>query len=299
MSMNHKRIAVLRGGPSPEYESSLKTGRFIIDNFGSVCSPVDVVVTRDGVWHEMGFEREPIKVLERVDGVINAIHGTYGEDGTLQKLLDSAGLPYSGSNAVSSALSINKVLSKRILSNHGIKTPYSTVIHKTDSDKEVVDKLSRSMPFPIVLKPARSGSKLGVSMVPNMQNVGLSLENAFKYSDSVLVEEYINGTPVTTGVIEGFRDNSHYLLPAIFDIDIGSKEELSRNTSAIFKTLGLRDYATADFILHPKRGLYFLEVNTVPKISDESFFKKSLEHVGSSVKEFVSHLLGRVFHRKA
>ncbi len=293
-----KRIAVLRGGPSQEYNSSLITGGHFLNNLKDDYTPIDVLISKNGTWHESGFEKEPLRILEKVDAVINALHGAYGEDGSVQKVFESINIPYSGSSPIPSALCINKPLAKKMVSRSNIKTPCYVTVNKSKNISDINALLYNAMPFPIVVKPSRLGSGIGVSVVNGASDLEQVLNKSFEYSDDLIVEEYIKGIPVTTGVIQDFRNDPHYYLPSTQNLSQTEKAILKEISLKIFDLLNLRDYAGIDFVVHPRRGVYFLEVNTLPKISKESSFTKSLISVGSSVKEFVSHLLGRVLTRK-
>lgn len=323
MSFSEKiRVGVLRGGPSPEYEISLKTGSTIIANLPEEYKPIDVFISKDGVWHMNGLEKSPYQILKTVDIVFNALHGSFGEDGKLQKMLDDFKVPYTGSKHLSSAFGMNKVLSKKIFRNYGLKTPVYAVVEKEEDEKisdNLVTKINENIPFPIIIKPAYSGSSLGVSFVPKKENIKEALEEAFKYSSKVLVEEYISGKEVTCGVIDGFRGQNFYTLLPVEIVnenkklhDFNSKyadletiqkipgsfteqesDEIKETAKMIHKSLGLEDYSRSDFILHPKRGLFVLEVNTLPELSHRSSFIKSLEALGGNIKEFLSHILHR------
>ena len=124
--MSKKKVGVLRGGPSSEYEVSLKTGKSVIDNLADRYEVLDIFIDKEGTWHYLGAPITPEKVFKKVDVIFNALHGAYGEDGTVQKLLDTFGVPYTGSTALASAVGMNKVLSKQIYKNNKLKTPIST-----------------------------------------------------------------------------------------------------------------------------------------------------------------------------
>lgn len=317
-----KRIGVVRGGPSPEYEISLNTGRFVLQNLkdlpGEEYEPVDIFVSKSGVWHEYGYEKSPQRILRKLDGVWNAMHGVYGEDGSLQRTLESLGTPYTGSGVLASSLSMNKILTKNIFNKFGIKTPVFVVINKQDSIHDSINKIFNEIPFPVITKPANSGSSLGVSVSYNKSQLVNALHSAFMYSPNVIAEEFINGKEVTCGVIEEFRDKNVYeLLPievvlpknrtfydfrakyedknkeyvALGNLSVEEREKIKSLASLIHTSLGLRHYSRSDFIVHPKRGVYVLEVNTLPALSEKSSFVKSLESVGSNIKEFLHHTL--------
>jgi len=333
MSFSHKvRVGVLRGGPSSEYEVSLNTGKTILTNLSEEYEPLDIFISKQGVWHSSGIEKTPSQVLKMVDVVINAMHGAYGEDGKVQKLLEDFGVPYTGSNSISSALGMNKIMSKDIFNRFGLKTPHHIIITADISDKEkssqngpeitveMLRKINESLPFPIIIKPINSGSSLGISIASDVFQIKNALKNSFKYSPILMVEEFIDGKEATCGVIEGFRGQDFYtLLPVeikrdkkeIFynydskynnlesryripgNFNENEKSQIQETASNIHKILGLRHYSRADFIFHPKRGLFVLEVNTLPELTHRSSFVKSLEAVGGSMREFLSHLLSK------
>ena len=127
--MIKKKVGVLRGGPSSEYDVSLKTGKSVMDNLmmqaglADRYEVLDIFIDKEGTWHYLGAPIKPEKVFKKVDVIFNALHGAYGEDGTVQKLLDYFNIPYTGSTALASAVGMNKVLSKKIYKNNNLKTP--------------------------------------------------------------------------------------------------------------------------------------------------------------------------------
>ncbi|MBN2093886.1 MAG: D-alanine--D-alanine ligase [Candidatus Zambryskibacteria bacterium] len=327
MAFSHKtRVGVLRGGPSPEYDVSLNTGRAVLSNLPEDCEPIDIFISKDGIWHVSGLERDPYTILKSLDMAINALHGTYGEDGTVQKMLDHFGIPYTGSDAMSSRLGMNKILTKKILSQAGLKTPmYMIVEMKEDGEipTGAVNHINENLIFPIIIKPHNQGSSLGTSFVDKAFDIRRGLERAFEYSSRALVEEYISGKEVTCGVIDGFRDQDLYTTVPIsvipdkarkfhdYDskyLDLGKyhlpyglspeeKEQIREATKLIHQTLGLRHYSRSDFIHHSRRGLFVLEVNTLPELSHRGAFMKALEAAGSNIKEFLSHLIKKTLKK--
>jgi D-alanine-D-alanine ligase len=327
MSFSHKiRVGVLRGGPSPEYDVSLKTGSTIIANLPEEYEPLDIFISKNGAWHTSGLEKDPYKILKTVDVVVNAMHGSYGEDGTVQRFLENFGISYTGSDSISSALGMNKVMSKDIFSRSGLKTPHYIVIDASENSNEntvsdeMANQINESLPFPVIIKPINSGSSLGVSFANNVGQVKNALKKSFEHSPKLLIEEFISGKEATCGIIEGFRGQNFYtLLPAEIsqnkkDIFYNynskyknlesrckipgnfTKEEnkqIQETAAQVHKILGLRHYSRSDFILHPKRGLFVLEVNSLPELTHRSSFIKSLEAVGGNIKEFLSHLLSK------
>ena len=315
--MNKIRIGVLRGGPSSEYEVSLKTGSSVLKNLPDKYHPIDIFIDKGGVWHIHGIPNEPHEIFQKVDAVFNALHGEYGEDGKVQKILDTFSIPYTGSKTLPSAVGMNKALAKNVFKSHGIKTPYHRVESKSEDIAEIAIRLFKTFPMPAVVKPVASGSSVGVSIAYDFQELKDALSKAFEYSDTALVEEYIKGREATCGVVDNFRGRDIYsLLPIeiikpekseFFDYDAkycgGSQEICPGNFSqkekeaiqelavAAHKALGLRHYSRSDFIVSPRRGIYILEVNTLPGLTDESLLPKSLNAVGCSLPDFLDHLI--------
>ncbi len=321
----------MRGGPSPEYEVSLKTGSVIASNLPDDCEVLDIWISKDGVWHMDGFEKSPERILRGVDIVINALHGTFGEDGQIQKILDHHGVPYTGSGAIASSIAMNKKLAKQSFSKFGLKTPHSITVIKHNGEPTIAElrdfeqKIYESLPFPVVIKPVNLGSSIGVSFVKQKEGLSPALKTAFQYSSEVLVEEFINGIEVTSGVIEDFRGSPFYTLMPIsipktnpihdyeskYSTTTGFAEASSSQSKIsniqkmqveavarqVHELLHLRDYSRTDMIIHPRRGIFVLEVNTLPEITHRSSFVKSLEALGSNVKEFLSHLVHKALNR--
>lgn len=314
------RVAVLRGGPSSEYHISLRTGATVLANLPEQYHPLDVFINRDGEWYLCGKREEPHRILQRVDAVWNALHGEYGEDGAVQELLEVHGVPFTGPRRLAAALSQNKVLAKKVLESHGIKTPYFRVLRRDEIPPlaTLAGELYRSFPQPCVIKPANRGSSIGVAKAQTPDEIATALTAGFDASDLILVEEYIQGREAVCGVIEGFRSVAHYpLLPVEvrlsegkqildFDTRYGSqdvyqfpgrfsaeeKRELQRLAVAVHGLLGLRHYSRSDFIVHPKRGIFFLEADALPDLFDgPSPYLSSLQGVGATLPQFLDHIL--------
>lgn len=315
--MKKVRVGVARGGPSNEYEVSLKTGEAVLKNIPERYEAVDIFVDKTGTWHVEGIRHEPHKAVKKVDVIFNAMHGEYGEDGKIQEFLDSLGVSYTGSRAFASRLAMNKALTKSFLEREGIQTPKYLVISKDDYRPDIAIKLFREFPQPAVIKPLSSGSSVGVSISKDFFTLEEALKKAFEVSDQVLIEEYISGKEATCGIVENFKGDSHHVLPLIeivskslagfFDYDAkykGQSEEIcpGRFSEAdekkikqlavkIHKALGLRHYSRSDFIIHPTRGIFFLETNTLPGLTEASLLPKALKTSGSSLSEFLEHVI--------
>ncbi len=320
--MDKIRVGVLRGGPSAEYDVSLNSGAGVLtalrEKYEHIYQPRDIFIDKEGIWHLEGLAIAPQDISHRVDVVFNALHGTYGEDGKVQHFLESHGIPFTGSGSLSSAVGMNKILSKRIFKEHGIKTPYGKHVSSDEAVKytdEVARDLFETMLFPCVIKPSASGSSVGVTIVKTPHEIPAALLVAAPHSDSIIIEEFIKGIEATCGVVEGFRDHELYALPPVeirpltsfFDYEakyMGKSEEIVPATFAdsikktledlarqIHRALHLRHYSRSDFIIHPRRGIYVLEVNTLPGLTEESLMPKALRAVGSDLHEFADHLI--------
>lgn len=323
--MSFIKVGVLRGGPSSEYDVSLKTGKHILSllkhpDLAKVYTGVDILIDKKGVWHVNGMPVEPYDATKNVDLIFNALHGEYGEDGKIQHLLEAFAIPFTGSRAFTSGIVMNKAATKDILKEHGIKTPYhrELKIDKTENLQPVAYNLFRSFPMPVVVKPRGMGSSLGVSHANNYEELIKALDHARLFSDEIIVEEFITGKEIISGVIDDFRGVHPYtMMPVevkhkdpnqkIFDwqtkqsgnVDFKAPALLThderKTIDGILKkahdVLGLRHYATADFIVSPKRGVYLLEINTQPGIHEHSPILHSLKAAAVKDYEFLRHLL--------
>ncbi len=319
------RIGVLRGGPSAEYDVSLKSGAAVLnalrEHHDHEYDAHDIFIDKQGIWHMDGRAFSPESARARFDLAWNALHGAYGEDGKIQAILEAHGIPFTGSDSLSSAVAMNKILTKQAVAQHDIKSPYWKEVLSNDVDEDpttVASVLFKSFVLPAIVKPASSGSSVGISIVRNHPELVNALIEAAKHGHSILIEELISGIEATCGVIEGFRGEELYALPpieivppkesAFYDYNAkyvadtklvcpGNfsqkiKQEIERLSKSVHKALGLRHYSRSDFIIHPRRGIYFLEVNTLPGLTEHSNMPTALRAVGSSLPEFVGHVIG-------
>jgi D-alanine-D-alanine ligase len=325
------RVGVIRGGISGEYEVSLASGAQVLSNLRSdemnkKYSAVDIFIDRDGVWHINGIPTMMDKIIHKVDVIVNALHGDYGEDGKVQQILEQWHIPYTGSGPFASAVGYNKFLTKQEFTKLGIKTPRHILfpVYQEDFDgpkneyalkkaKEVWERL----PPPWIVKPLTGGSSMGVHVCKTFPALVEAFKVGVNEKVSVLVEEFINGKEATVGVIDNFRGQKVYALPPIeiripktatfFDNEVKyngqsqeicpgnftdeEKRELERLASLIHTGLDLSHYSRSDFIIHPKRGIYALEVNTLPGLTAESLMPKALNAIGSNLPEFIDHII--------
>lgn len=316
--MRKTRIGVMRGGPSSEYEVSLKTGETILKNLPEKYEPVDILIDKNGNWYVRGIRYEPQNAIKQVEIIFNAMHGEYGEDGQVQEFLDRFGMPYTGSGAFASRVAMNKALTKKFVEKEGIQTPKYLILSKNDYRPDIAIKIFREFPQPSVIKPMALGSSVGVSIARDFPSLEQALKKAFAISDQVLIEEFITGKEATCGVVDDFKgeayhalspieivppkdndfydyeakyvsDNTKYVIPGNFSDS--EKEKIRKMAAAVHKILGLKHYSRSDFMIHPKRGVYFLEVNTLPGMTSHSLIPKSVEHAGYTLPQFLEHIL--------
>ncbi len=309
-------MGVLRGGPSSEHEVSLATGHAILSHLPEDrYTARDIYIDKQGIWHEFGMPTAPERILQTVDTVLIGLHGEYGEDGNVQKLLERYGVKYTGSDSFASAVAMNKVLTKEKAREHGLLTPNYYFVETGGDIDTAAHYITRNFSQPVIVKPVALGSSVGISMVGGYAPVHAAITELLPFG-GVLVEEMIRGTEATVGVVEHMRGEDLYVLPAIeiipppsasfFDRDVkynGMTEEivpgrfsktvsdeLARHARVMHEALGLRHYSRSDFIVSP-RGIYFLETNTLPGLTAESLMPKSLEAVGVKFPDFLSHLI--------
>lgn len=316
-------VGVLRGGPSREHEVSLKTGAAILANLSEERFIVrDIYIDKNGQWHYRGRPISPERVLRQIDVALIGLHGEYGEDGEVQKLLELFGVPYAGSNSFGSYLAMHKLMAKMHAKEAGLLTPESRHIEHAEDSEAVTREIIQNFAQPVVVKPIGWGSSIGVSVVGGYASVLAAIERLFALgAPGVLVEEYIRGKEASVGVVEGLRGEALYTLPVIeiippegdffsYNAKYSGKtreicpgnfsrvaaEELRRAAKVMHRALALRHYSRSDFIVAPK-GVYYLETNTLPGLTPESLMPKSLAAVGVPFPDFLEHLVNLALGR--
>ncbi len=315
--MTKIKVGVLRGGISDEYNVSLETGGSVLNAIPSHKYTVyDILLTKNNELHINGFPTSIDKLAGVVDVVFNGLHGAYGEDGGIQQDLEQFNIPYTGSSVFSSAMAMNKSLAKERFKNEGIKTPRGVVARESDDIDELALSVFRKISPTYIIKPLSGGSSLGISTANTLDELKLAIHDAFKQSSGVLIEEYIKGREITCGVVDGQGEMDTYALPLVeiifpsdkkfFDYEI-KKEDYIKKTNPTrispkksleikniaiqaHKALGLRHYSRADFIVSP-RGIYLLEVNSLPGLTEKSLLPESLKSADFEFSEFIDHIL--------
>jgi D-alanine-D-alanine ligase len=293
-----KKIAVLMGGLSAERPVSLRTGQAVLN-----------ALTQAG-YRAIGIDagRDLAEQLKASGAEVAfiALHGRFGEDGTVQGLLEILGVPYTGSGVLASSLAIDKVATKQMLIFHELPTPGFHVYRRGE---ERAALLMRCKHFPLVVKPAREGSTIGVSIVKDAAGLEAGLDEALRHDGTVLIEEFIAGAEVTVGVLdgtplpiiqvvpkEGFYDytnkytagRTEYLLPA--PLPAAVTEKLQQAAVAACQALGCSGAARVDFMVRQEE-IFCLEVNTIPGMTETSLLPKAAGHAGISFAELCERIL--------
>ncbi len=283
------------GGLSPEKEVSIVTGNSVLEAInrkGLTALPVHVD-------HNIGetLQSNPI------DLAFLALHGTFGEDGCIQGLLEYFKIPYTGAGVMGSALAYDKLKSKEILKFHGIPTADYEVFYKNQDN-------SRSLTLPVVVKPNNQGSSLGVTIVKTEDQWEPALKNAFSYSEEVIVEKFIDGKLLAIGMNEkrpmpivhirpksGFYDyeakytagKTEYICPA--DITEDEAEKCRRTAIKVFQVLRGRGFPRVDVILDDQGTPQVLEMNTIPGLTPTSLLPMSAQKMGLEFDDLVIEIL--------
>ena len=317
IGMSKIRVGVVRGGPSSEYAISLKTGKSVLENLDAEkYFPIDILLSTRGEWYMNGVRTDPESIAGHVDVVWNALHGTFGEDGKVQQLFEQFGISYTGSGVLSSALGMHKVLAKERFKEVGLHTPEGFIVGTTDNLEDVLVGLVENNRLPVIVKPVSGGSSVATKLVRSPNDLRGAIEDARRHGD-VLIEEYIGGKEATVCVVDGGEAKNHLVLSSVeivppqenefFDYEAkygGASEEICPGRFApdveaklrdlamkAHRAIGARHYSRTDFIVSPK-GIYALEINTLPGLTEESLLPKALRAGGVLLPEFFDHVIG-------
>lgn len=276
----YQTVAVLMGGVSAEREVSLASGQAVaqaLQEAGYRVHPVDLSERR-------------IILPEGTDVVFNALHGEFGEDGEVQAILRELGVPYTGASAEASQLAFDKCASKALWRAQGLPTP----------DYELYQPgTPPTLPLPVIVKPARQGSSVGIHRVTRNSDLDAAVSDAAQYDERILIESYIAGRELTVGVINGtplpvleirapdgnydYRAKytsglTEYLVPAPLTSDVAERcQELARRA---FVSMGCEDIGRVDFRMNSDEELYILELNTIPGFTSTSLLPKAAAAAG-------------------
>ena len=291
-----KTVGVLMGGLSAEREISLLTG-------AAVCAAlreleyciVEIDVDAQGEW---------LSAVRQVDVAFLALHGRFGEDGTVQAVLEMLGIPYTGSGVLASALAMNKPVAKRIWQTHQIPTPAWEIIKKETSWRLA------TLAYPVVVKPSTEGSSIGVSIVRSEETLGGALAEAFRFDAESLVEAYIPGQEVTVGILQDrvlgameviakgefhsyqvkyTAGREEFVLPA--PLPAPTYEKVLSIALAAHQTLGCAGYSRVDTRVTPQGDIFVLEVNSLPGLTGLSYLPRIAAYAGLSYSDLIEAIL--------
>lgn len=296
--LKKKRTAVLMGGLSAEREVSLKTGGAVLKALlASGCNAVGVDVGQNLPAQLQQAEAELAFIC---------LHGRYGEDGTVQGLLEMLQIPYTGSGVMASSMAIDKVISKQIMLYHEISTP-GFVAYRNGEDKKAL--LARCRHFPLVVKPAREGSTIGLTIAHDSKQLEAGLDEALQHDELVLIEDYIRGDEVTVAVLNGeplpiikivpksglydyeskyTPGKTEYILPAPLEAVLYNR--LQECAVDACRAMSCRGAARVDFMVR-EREFFCLEVNTIPGMTETSLLPKAAAEAGISFEELAMRIL--------
>ena len=291
--MIKEKITVLLGGPSSEREISIKSGTAVYEALLSLGLNVACIDVSDN----------PIEQIRKEGGEIAfiALHGKFGEDGTIQAGLEQENIAYTGSGPEASRLAMDKIASRKIFQDAGIPVPeYVTVKEKWGQTLKKQYPFQESDPiFPVVVKPNKEGSSIGMSVVKDIKDLSRAINKAFLYDDDIIIEEFIDGEDITVGILDdkplpvvhikpkhGVYDftakytegMSEYIVPAKFKDNI-IKEAQNLGLMA-HNLLGCRCFSRVDMRLGKDNRVRVLEVNTIPGLTSTSLLPKAAKAIG-------------------
>ena len=299
MPLSGRRIALLKGGPGSERAVSLETAKGVavaLRSLGAEVVEVDVTSA-------------DFAIPEKVEAAFNVIHGTFGEDGTLQKLLESRGVPYTGAGSVSSALAFDKARSKAAFVASKVPTTTYQILELSGAGPAQV-----TIPLPLVMKPLCEGSSVGVHIIREESGIAPAVAALAKFGSTALVEPFISGKELTVGIIgeqvlpiihiqprSGFYDiaNKYPWMGGTGGSDYFCPADLSPETTALVqdaalaahRSLGVEVYSRVDVLLDGDDVPFVLEVNTIPGMTSTSLLPKAAAAVGIDYPALCARIL--------
>jgi D-alanine-D-alanine ligase len=308
------RVAVLKGGSSLERQVSLRSGGRVEDalqRLGHDVVPVDV-----------GADLIERLRAEAPDAAFVAMHGRDGEDGTVQELLEILGIPYTGSGVLACARTMDKTFTKLLLAEHGLPTPQFFSFTESAFERlgaaQTLPAIEERLDFPIVVKPARGGSALGIKFARTAADVPGALVNAFSYDDRVVLERYVAGRDLACSIVEGQAlpiveavpvEEEFYDFEARYEIGrtqfvcpAALSEEATARAQEIaleaYRVLGLFGFGRIDLMLEEATGeLYVLEANAIPGLTETSLLPQAADAAGIGFDAMVARVLELAFER--
>ena len=300
--LKQQKIAVLMGGTSAEREVSLNSGNAVLNALrtqGYDAHPVDPKEVPVLELKQQGFER-----------AFNILHGRGGEDGIIQGALEQIGLPYTGCDVMTSALTMDKMRTKMLWKGFGLPIAEMEIVTKENVTELNPSKIVDRLGLPLMVKPSREGSSVGLTKVNAVEELTVAVETALECDDTVLIEEWLSGVEMTVPVLDNqvlpavqiipdgefydyhakyISDNTQYICPA--PLSKAREEELHKLVKAAYDAVGCRGWSRIDVMTDSKGEFRLVEVNTTPGMTSHSLFPKSAATVGYTFEQLVEKIL--------
>jgi D-alanine-D-alanine ligase len=306
-SNGHRNIAVLMGGTSSEREVSLRSGAAV----ASALEKKGHGVVRIDVRSETGRELDGV----RMDAAFIALHGRFGEDGRLQKILEDRGIPYTGSGPDASRAAMDKIESKRLFRLRGVDTPPHWVMMRGDP-LSLMERCARALGYPVVIKPRGEGSSVGVTVHEDCSTLQEGASESFLYDSVSLMEKFVAGRELTVGILDGqclpavemrpkgrfFDFKAKYQDPGtVYTVDPPlsdiEKRRVQKAALGAHDALGCEGMSRVDVILTNLGSVHVLEVNTIPGLTDRSLFPKAARAQGIEFPDLCDRIVETAFKR--
>ncbi len=334
-----KKVAILFGGRSVEHGVSINSARNIVEFIDKKkFEPITIGITKAGKWFLTSAVSKDIQKGEPVSLVLDAqkpgfivistgkrfsvdtifpvLHGTDGEDGSIQGLIKAMDIPMVGTGVLGSSMSMNKVVAKRLLKDAGLPVTDFLSFNFTEKDKISFNAIVKKIGLPFMIKSASLGSSVGVSKVKNKNDFKIALEDSFKYDDEILVETYVSGREIECAVLgnypaeasnpgeivinkkyEFYTFDAKYVDPEAVRIDVPAKlskviaEKIRKASVRAYEVLHCEDFSRVDLFLDAKGNIYINEINSIPGFTNSSMYPMMWKERGISFTELISRLL--------
>lgn len=343
--MTRQRVAVIFGGRSGEHEVSVLSARSVLKALDRErWEPVPIVITRSGAWMgaaeslaatdsgRTGFEGEAgesvllsagLAALASCDVAFPLVHGTYGEDGTLQGFLEIAGIPYAGCGVAASAIGMDKALMKALFNESGIRVTRYLVIRSweyTLTQKLSMQLIEESIGYPCFVKPANGGSSVGITRADSREDICGAIDLALRYDDKIVIEQPVRGREVECSVLGNEQpqasvvgeiepDRAFYDYESKYSassttglhiparIDAATAARVQELAVRMYQVMGCEGYARVDFFVTDDGGVVANEINTIPGFTSISMYPKLWEASGLGYTELLTRILELALER--
>ena len=299
--MKDKHVGMLMGGGNAEHEVSLKTGAALAEALRSRGYRVSDVL--------VGEDLAQVLLREKIEVAFVALHGRWGEDGCVQGLLEAMRIPYTGCGVLASALAMDKIYAKRIFKAIGLPVAEDLVVPKAEAGK--FDPAALTFGYPVVVKPAREGSSVGISIARDAEGLKKAVETAAGFAGDILLEKYIKGREINIGILDDRALGALEVVPAEEFYDYKAKYHSGGTTQYLFpaplseeenrtvldlalrahRALGCSGVSRVEAILDERGDYYMLEVNTIPGMTEASLIPKIAQGVGITFEDLAERLL--------